>query len=459
MKPLIALVLAASSLLADVRLPPYKRQVLPNGIVLDIIPRHDVPLVTLRFVVRGGVESEPPELSGLASVTAEALRRGTTTRSADAFSLQLDELGATFVTAASMDASSLTTEFLAKDFEKGLTLAADALLRPSFPEAEMKKLLAQRIDAVKALKDNPGAAASEYYRSFFFGPQHPYGRPADAETLGRIDRKAIADYHKQMYAGRNLIIVVAGDVDPDTAAAAVTKEFGDLPEGSAYQWKQAKLPETKGARVGIVDRPDATETQFRIGTPGISRTDPDRIPLWLVNTLFGGRFTSMLNEALRVNSGLTYGAGSFYDQNHLRGRISISSFTATATTIRAIDMAVDLLSRLAEKGITEQQLTSAKAYLKGTYPPQHLETPDQLADVLADIELFDLNRDEVDDLFARIDAVTVEQANAIARKYYSPGDLTFLLLGKASSFAEGMKKYDAKAVQVPITDPGLRVTH
>jgi len=120
-------------------------------------------------------------------------------------------------------------------------------------------------------------------------------------------------------------------------------------------------------------------------------------------------------------------------------------------------VALALLKRLREKGITEEQLSSVKQYLKGTYPAERLETPDQLVNILTDLELYDLNRGEVDDLFSRIDAVTLEKANEVIRKYYGSDNLTFLLFGNAAKFGEELKKYGTDIIQAPISRPGLRV--
>jgi predicted Zn-dependent peptidase len=213
-------------------------------------------------------------------------------------------------------------------------------------------------------------------------------------------------------------------------------------------------PSGSGPRLLLIDKPDATQTYFRIGRTGIARTTPDRVALWLVNTLFGGRFTSILNDEMRVNSGLTYGAGSYVDEARLPGGIVISTFTKTETTGKAVDMALDLLKRLHEKGITAEQLASAKAYLKGTFPPRNLETIDQVADRLAELEIHGLARDEIDSLFARIDAVTVEQANAVIRKYYAPENLTFVLLGNAAGIRDSIKKYAPQVTERSIKQPG-----
>ncbi len=140
--------------------------------------------------------------------------------------------------------------------------------------------------------------------------------------------------------------------------------------------------------------------------------------LTLINLVFGGRFTSMLNQELRVNTGLTYGVMSVVQQPRMPGSIFITSYTKTDTTAKAIDLALEILKRLSENGITAEQLASAKAYYKGTFPTQRLETIDQLAAVLGDMEEYGLGKDDVDDLFSRVDAVKLEDANAAAKKYY-----------------------------------------
>jgi predicted Zn-dependent peptidase len=393
----------------------------------------------------------------LASVTAQLLRKGTSKRSADQFSEELDFLGGTFQAGEGFGISSATTisaEFLKKDFDRGLDLLTDAVLRPTFPEVEVRKLVAQRVDAAKSLKDNPQGAIGSYFQSFFFGASHPYGHPPDEITLARIGRQDDVGYHQSAYCGPNMVVIVTGDFDPAVAGPKIAEAFGGATAGTAFAWPAA-APFRSGGDLLLVDKPDATQTYFYIGQPGVDRKNPDRVTLQLVNTLFGGRFTSMLNEELRVNSGLTYGANCQVQEPRLRGSIVITTFTKTETTAKAIDMALDVLKRLGEKGIGAEQLASVKAYVKGTYPPARLQTADQLAVILGDLELYGLGRDEVDDLFARIDAVTLEQANAAARKYYKPDNLTFVLLGNAAKIREAAGKYAPKVVEVAVSKPGF----
>jgi zinc protease len=420
------------------------------------MPKHDVPLTSIEVLIRGGAESNPPDQAGLASVTAELLRRGTAARSADKFSEDADFIGATFQTGSNEQATVVETEFLSRDTDRALDLIADAVLRPAFPEAEVKKVLAQRIDAAKALKDEPQDAAGVYFRAFFYGAAHPYGRPADELSLARITRAAITDYHRRMYTAGNMTVIAVGDFETPAMATKLSSAFSTAPAGSVYAWTSAATPARGASRLLLVDKPDATQTYFWIGQPGIHRTHPDRVTLGIINTLFGGRFTSMLNDELRVNSGVTYGAVCRLDTQRLTGAIGIATFTPTETTAKAVDLALDVLKRLGEKGISAEQLSSAKAYIKGSYPTQHLETADQLADMLGEMELYGLGRAEVDDMFSKIDAVSLEAANAAAKNYYRADGLTFMLLGNAAKIRDAARKYAPNPTERAITAPGFR---
>jgi predicted Zn-dependent peptidase len=461
-------ILASAAFAADVRLPAFTHQVLPNGVTVDLMPKPGVPLVGFRILINGGAEAEPASLAGLSSVTAQLLRKGTSKRTADQFSEDLDFLGGTFQSpeATQSPASVIAAEFLKKDFDRGLDLVSDAVLHPSFPEAEVTKLLSQRIDAAKSAKDNPQSAIGFYFASFFFGPNHPYGRVADDASLSRIHRDDIVSFHKRNYCGKNLIVIVTGDFDSAQAATKILEAFGSVPAGDAFteakpvadrpmDSREFKSPLTSGRRLLLVDKPDATQTYFYIAQPGIDRTSPDRVKLMLVNLVFGGRFTSLLNEALRVKSGLTYGATSIVQQPRIPGATIIASFTRTETTEKAIDMALDILKQLADKGLTSDQLSSSKAYMKGTFPPQRLETTDQLATVLGDMAIYNLGKGDIDDLFSRIDAVTLDEANATARKYYQSSNLTFVLIGNAAKIRDSVKKYAPKMTEISIAKPGF----
>ncbi len=458
MKMAMLATLTALSVTAQIKMPPFEKVTLDNGAVLVLMPKRDLPLVSVRVTIKGGAEADPATLDGVASLTAGLLTQGTKKRSKEMLGEEVDALGATIGAYAGRQTSTLQMEFLAKDAAKALGILEDVLKNPAFAEEEVKRLVARRLDQVKAGKDQAQMAVMQHYMAYFYGKEHPYGRSTggDELTLPKITKASVEEFFRGNYVARNMIVVVAGDFDRTAMLAQAKALFGSLPAGQAHAWKKAgPVAGAAQSRLLLVDKPDATQTYFIIGQPGIDRTNADRTTIELVNTLFGGRFTSMLNDALRVESGLTYGANSQVEQDRLPGSIFISTFTKNESTEQAIDLALAQLQKLQKQGINAEQLASAKAYVKGLYPTQRLETSDQLANVLTDFELYGLNRGEVDDFISRIDSVTVEKANAVARKYYRTEGLVFVLVGKAADIRKTAGKYAKDVVEVPITKAGF----
>src|SRR6185295_2887859 len=295
--PLLLFAVPALLESARVNLPPCSRHVLSNGVVVNLIPRADTPLIDIRAVIRGGAESDPRGMAGLASVVADLLRHGTAIRTAQRFSEELDGMGATFEPTTDRQSTAIWMEFLARHSERALVLFSDAILHPGFPEHEVRRVLAESSDYARSTKDSPGLAAALYFRSFMFGSEHPYGRPVggDEITLRGIDRRAAIAYHRRMYVGKNLTLIVVGDFESGPMLERLKKQFETIRPGERYEWIEDRAPEPSASRVLLVDRPGAQETHFVIGRPGISRTNPDRLAASLVNAIFGGGFTSMLN--------------------------------------------------------------------------------------------------------------------------------------------------------------------
>jgi len=457
----ILFVMACGILLAQspaVKLPPFTKKTLANGATLILIEKPDVPLVTLRAIFRGGGEAVPAGQAGLAPITAELLRRGTSSMTAEQINGKLDSLGARLETAATPGATFVAIEYMKRNQDASLAMFEEIVLHPSFPASEFTKSLAQAIDNARSVKDDPGDAIGQYWGPFFFPAGHPYHAPlpGDELTLASLKREHVLAYHKKVFTGRNLILIAAGDLSASSLGPRLEKIASALLAGEEHKPRQAAPVRFDSPRLLLIDKPDATQTYFMIGWPGLARTDQDRTAVQVINTLFGGRFTSMLNDELRVNSGLTYGARSRFDEERLPGSVFISTYTKLDSTVRAIDLALDLLARLRTKGITAEQLLSARNYIKGRFPTEELETADKLAGILGDIELFELNKGEVDDYYSRLDSLTLDQVNAAARKWYCNDNLQFLLIGPAAKIREQVKKYAPKVKVHPITQPGLR---
>jgi len=439
----------------SIHLPPHEKIVLKNGLTVLLLQKRGVPLVDLSAVVKTGAAADPAGQDGLASVTAALLRKGTKTRTAQQFAADLDFIGAEFDADATSDFTAIRANFLTKDLSKGLELFADALLHPTFPQGETDKILAQSLDGVKAAKDEPQAVLGLYFNGYLFGSA-PYGRPSDGDELSlkRIPRDAIVKFYEAHYAPGNTILAVAGEFDSAAMKKQLDETLGSWPARAVTPVSIPVTPPAKGKRLLLIDKPDATQTYFAIGNLGTAVDDPDRVAIRVVNTVFGGRFTSELNEALRVESGYTYGAGSFFDSRKVPGPFEIASFTKNETTLPAIDLALQVLDNLHKNGLTPEQLASAKSYLKGQYPPS-IETSAQLARRIALNEFYGFTDDEVNQLEARIDAVTPEIARRVIEKHFPADNLVFVLIGKASEIRPVVKKYASQMDERSINDPGF----
>jgi zinc protease len=436
-------------------LPADTRIVLPNGLTVLMLEKHDLPLVSISVATRSGSVADPDGKEGLAVLTAGLLRKGTATRSAEQVSNDLDFIGMQYGAGASFDSTTISADFLKKDQATALGLLTDLMLHPAFPEAEVTKALAQQRDSVRAGKDNPQAVLALYYRKFLYG-SHPYGRPTggDEASLKNITRDDVLAFYKTNYTPGNTILAVAGGFDAAAMKSALQQSFGAW-SGAAP--KHAPLPTLKpetGRRLLFVDKPDATQTYFSMGNIGVDATNPDRAAIQVVNTLYGGRFTSLFNTELRIKSGYSYGASSSFTELRAPGPFTMTTYTRNATTVPAMDRTIEVVNTAHANGFTEEQLTSAKNSIAGSLPPQ-LETSQELASVLARNELYGITRDQFNQNLAAIQKTTVvDEKRVLAQDFPTADNLVIVVIGKASDVGSAMSKYAPKVSMKKIGDPG-----
>jgi len=209
----------------------------------------------------------------------------------------------------------------------------------------------------------------------------------------------------------------------------------------------------EGRHVLLVDKPDATQTYFRFGNVGVAKGNEDTAVLDLVNTVFGGRFTSWLQYEMRTQNGLTYNAHSRFIERTVPGAFYISSFTQTATTEKAIDMAMDILKRLHEKGLSDKEMESARNYIRGQFPPD-FESGGDLADAIIELEFYGLDRDYINGHTSRVDAVTAEDVRRAIAKHYPMDNLSLVMIGQADEIGSIAKKY-GQVTRRKISDVGF----
>ncbi|MFK8015145.1 MAG: M16 family metallopeptidase [Gammaproteobacteria bacterium] len=437
-------------------LPDFDRVELPSGAVLLLAPKRDVPLVSLSAVVRGGSVTDRPEHGGLASLTAALLEKGSGARDAVAFVDQVAAVGGQLSSGAGLESAQISGEFLSDDTDLMIELLSDMLKAPRFEQAEFDKLRNRAIESLKAARDgDPRRLVSSYGRAFLFAG-HPYGNPtAGTEvTLAALTLADVRAYYQAHYGADRLIVSVVGDFDVARVRAALEQSFGD--------WRQAAEPlvaiepalRPKGRQVLLVDKPDATQTYFWLANTGVARSYDKRATLDVANTIFGGRFTSMLNTALRVESGLTYGASSRLSRPTQPGSVALVSFTANDTTAEAIDLALATLLTFRTEPLGSPIVESAKTYLRGQNPLS-LETSGQVAGQLSNLEFYGLDRTYVDAYGASVAAVDpAALAEVIAEVYPAQDDLLMVLIGKADEIRDTVAKYGT-ITEMAISEPSF----
>ncbi len=444
MKKAIALCLmgmAGAASAGDFRLPAFETARLPNGLTVYLMERHEVPLVAVRAVIKAGSVNDAKQ-AGLSNLTGDALLLGSTAHNKAAIDAAFDFRGAHLSSATGAEQTAISAQFARDDMAQLLPLFAEVVQQPSFNSAELDKLRERSINNLKQAKESPRRVVQNYYRSMLFG-NGAYAIPASGtvSSVAALTQDDVKSFHQRNYRPDNAAVIVVGDFKASEMRASIEALFGQWKgTGEAPAAQKNGTVQADKARVWLINKPDAIETTFLIGGAGIARNDPDYVPLEVLNTILGGRFTSWLNDELRVNSGLTYGARSEFATMAQTGTFAISSFTALPKTEAALDLALKTYNRLWDKGIDAATLESAKAYVKGQFPPQ-FETGSQLAGLLGEMFVDQVGREQIDNFMKDVDSLTPARAKQLVDKHFPHEKLQMVLIGKAEAIRKIAAKY------------------
>jgi predicted Zn-dependent peptidase len=456
---IVALVnlLCATALAQGVTLPEVERVVLDNGVVLVLLEKKDVPLVGLQASIQGGAISDPEGFGGMANLLAAALEKGAGERDAGEFAEAIDAVGGSLSAGADLESITISAEFMARDTDLMLELLVDLLRAPRLEDDEIRKLRERSINELRVAKDSNLRALTPIYGNSFLFADHPYGNSlyGDEESLAKITAADVRDYYASYFGGDRLVIGVAGDFDTATIVEKLSAAFTDWPAASAaLPAVQAPVP-SSGRNILLIDKPGTAQSYFWIGNVGVGIDYVSRAELDIANTLFGGRFTSMLMDELRTKAGLTYGASSSLQREAAGGSVAMISYTKTDTTIEAIDLALSLLAKLRSEGVADELIDSGKNYILGQFAPK-LETAAQLAGQFAMLENYGLDASYINDYGAAIAAADSETIRSVITEVYPTSDnLVFAIIGDADLIREQLAKY-GPITEMSISDPRFR---
>lgn len=432
------------------QLPEYTSFTLSNGLVVNLMEQKEVPVIAVNVILPAGAIYDG-EKAGLASLTADALKLGTKNYTKTQLDEALDFVGANLNTYAQKEYASLYAKFAVKDKETILNLVKEILLYPTFDETEFEKEKNRALVAIDRQKESPRSIIPSYFDFLIYG-NHVYGNipQGTAASLGALKTSDLKAFYNANYTPNGSAMSIVGDFSSKEMKAMITKLFSEWKKSSSEKDNLAStpLPQISESKVLLVNKDDAKESTFYIGSQGISRNNPDFVDISIINTLFGGRFTSMLNDELRVNSGLTYGARSSFEPLKYGGSFAISTFTANETTEAALDKAFEVLNTLHSKGLDEQSLASAKNYVKGQFPPKY-ETVSQLSGLLGEMFWYDLDKSYINNFQKKVDALDLKKANEIIESYFPKDHLQLVIIGKASEIKAIAEKF-GKVIETEI---------
>jgi predicted Zn-dependent peptidase len=413
---------------------------LANGLRVILVPDHRAPILDAEVRVAGGSIEDAAGKEGAADLLATLLAKGAGERDAETFHAAAEFVGGSFSSDAARRWISVGAEFLKADADLMLELVADSLQRPRLPAAEFDKERKLAIDGIRQAKQQPRDIIRLYHANWFFGA-HPYARPTsgDETSLGALTLDDVKAAAARTLAPSRTWIAVAGDFDAAEMRKKIEARFGGWTTKAPEPQPVPALSAPKSVGVLLVDFPSSLQTYFRFGQLGFDWKDPDYAARYVANTILGGRFTSRLNKTLRTDSGLTYGAGSNFDDS-TQGTFFVSTYTEIATSEQAIEMAKDVTSKFMAEGITAAEFESARAYIKGQYAPNNVETAEQQASMLLALDFDAVPRDVIHTLFAKLDALTLADVNRVITKRFPSADWVWTVIGPA----EKLRVYLAK---------------
>jgi zinc protease len=434
-----------------VALPTPLVRTLPNGLRVLVVERHSLPVVTLRLVVRAGAEKDPPDLPGTAQFVASMLDEGTTRRSALDVAEAIDSAGGSFDSGVDWDSTFGELSVLSDHTPLAFDLLADLVLHPAFAPSAVERVRRQTLSALDVLHQDPGYVADAVFDRLVFEGT-PYGHPLDG-TLGAVKRltpEDLARFHAREYQPGRTLLAVVGDVEPEAAFREAVEYFGGWNgRAESAAGPPASVEATHvGRQVAIVNKPDAVQTEIRLGNLGIPRASPDYLALTVANQILGGPASNRLFSDLRGEHGLTYSASSDLDCRALAGSWEAKTSTRTPETAQAVRRALDEIKHMQEQSISQPELQMAVNYLIG-HQALDFETSAGIADQFLDLMTYDLSLDTWSRLPLALRELSPEDVWNATRRHLDADRAVIVLVGNAAEFAKDLRKLGPTRV-IPI---------
>lgn len=407
------------------------RHVLDNGITVLIYENMSSDTIAVEGIVRAGAVIEPPAQAGLADFAADLLIRGSSRWTFEGIAEALESIGAGVSFGGSRHTTGFSTHSLAEDLDLVLDIAADCLIRPTFPADHVARVRGQTITGLQMrANDTRSMARLAFYETAY--RDHPYGRSVNGyeETVAALGRDDVCDLHARLYGPRDMIIGLVGAISADEALRKLTAVFGGWRNDAQQSIPLAPdAPRPAGLVRRHVPMPDKHQVDLVLGLPGPRRSAPDYLDASLMNTILGVfGMMGRIGHNVREEQGLAYYASSRLEGGLGPGPWSASAGVAPDKVEQAIESIRHEIRRIQEEPVAAEELADSQAYRTGSLP-MSLETNSGLVDVITDMELYDLGLDYIQTYTATMHAITPERIQAAARNTLSADELVIAVAG------------------------------
>ncbi|MCP4251462.1 MAG: insulinase family protein [bacterium] len=429
-----------SPLLKPATLPPSVNKNLENGLAVMVVTSQEIPWVSVTFYSTAGAKYDPPDKSGLAATASELLRQGTAKHSSDELAEELDFYAIKLGGSAGHELAYTRIGSLAKDVDRALGFLAEVVRTPTFPDREVKRHLAQTISGLKVAEADGGYWVGREFSKRVYG-DHYLARQSNgtSETLPELNRDDLDAFHKAHYLPNGSTLIFSGAIEPDQAFTLAQKHFGDWAPGKMPEYEVAQIPAPEPTHIFLVDRPNSTQSNIRVGHVGFKRDDPRYPAAQVFNQVFGGSFNSRLNSKVRVEEGLTYGARGSFSFGKEPGTLSAGTFTKNVTTTETVTAVLSVMESMRTEEPNAEELGDAQSSITGRFGLS-LETPQQVAGKVFDLTFYGLPGDYYETYLGQINKLTASNIISFAREAVDMSKLTVIVVGNAEEIKEGLEE-------------------
>jgi zinc protease len=415
--------------------PRFLRARLPNGLTVVAARLAGLPLVGFELISPAGGQYEPEGGAGTAALTAGLLDEGTARRSALEIAAAVERLGGYLTAGADWDVGYLSTGLLASHRREGLDLLAEVAVTPTFPDHEIERLRRMRLSEIVRRRQDPAALADDrFQREVYRGSVYAEPLQGTEESLSRLDRASLLGFYQRHYGFDGSTLIAVGDCDPEELLREAEAAFGATPPpplaGPPPSRPEIRPAPLAGVTVHLVDRPGAAQTELRLGHVGVPRTHPDYVPLMVLNALLGGKFTSRINLNLRERHGYTYGASSRFSARQGPGPFVVAAAVETTAAAAAAREVLHEIRRVRGELVEPVEIAETAGYIVGVFP-YSLQTVGDITRRLETITTFGLPDDYYDHYQERIEKVTREEIQEVARRHLDPERIAVVAVGPA----------------------------